>query len=522
MCSGAMDCQVHVSRIETQRVCAKFSCHKGRVKDVAVHAEDPIFWSASEDGTCRQFDLREQHTCSDQETPCGNVLIQSQGSSLSLKSIHVNPVFSYYMAFACGDQYIRLYDRRKLSAKTLKSEGTACALVLSPSHLRPKHHSTFCQFSPTGDQIVASYSGESIYIFDLYHQYRITECEAIPPFSSSLHSTSSSSAHHSSLTPTSPSSPLQFLNDRVNIFKEKGNEAFKKGDYNGAISYYNQAIVAEDGAVHAVLYCNRAAAFLKRLYHGDGYMALSDCEAAIDVDAKYVKAYYRKIQALKQIGRIKDALECASAYQKMFPESGSDFAQLIKQLKDAEKKHNEEQKRKKERKSGSMFADDSSDEDDEMQEEKTQKNQTLNGKLNGQRIHNSFLQRLVGHSNVQTDIKEATFWGNFILSGSDDGCVFIWSKNDGRLFNILSVSDDVINCVRGHPHEAAVVTSGIEHSIKVWAPTADSTTFEIAKMNSQIEENQKRMTSGPQARFLWDPLIMEFLLQQYRMQHGAS
>ena len=36
-----------------------FSCHQGRVKDVEVDENSPhLFWSASEDGTIRQYDIR--------------------------------------------------------------------------------------------------------------------------------------------------------------------------------------------------------------------------------------------------------------------------------------------------------------------------------------------------------------------------------------------------------------------------------------------------------------------------------
>jgi len=38
-----------------------FNCHKGRVKDVEVSEECPsLFWSVSEDGTLRQFDIRSR------------------------------------------------------------------------------------------------------------------------------------------------------------------------------------------------------------------------------------------------------------------------------------------------------------------------------------------------------------------------------------------------------------------------------------------------------------------------------
>jgi hypothetical protein len=80
----------------------------------------------------------------------------------------------------------------------------------------------------------------------------------------------------------------------------------------------------------AVLYSNRAAAFLKRKFHGtvfgtavpargtcmpncvliaemcavsgDHHVALGDCERAIQLDKAGAKAYYRKCSALQALG----------------------------------------------------------------------------------------------------------------------------------------------------------------------------------------------------------------------------
>ena len=44
------------------------------------------------------------------------------------------------------------------------------------------------------------------------------------------------------------------------------------------------------------------------------------------------------------------------------------------------------------------------------------------------------LQRFIGHCNVQTDIKEATFMGGndeLVAAGSDDGRVFIYDAETG-------------------------------------------------------------------------------------------
>lgn len=48
------------------------------------------------------------------------------------------------------------------------------------------------------------------------------------------------------------------------------------------------------------------------------------------------------------------------------------------------------------------------------------------------------LQRFMGHSNVQTDIKEANFLGGndeMVAACSDDGHVFIYDANTGRPVN---------------------------------------------------------------------------------------
>ncbi|VDP94386.1 unnamed protein product [Echinostoma caproni] len=58
--TGAADAKIRVhdiSRMETRHV---FACHTSRVKRLATTPSEPfLFWSASEDGTVRQFDLRE-------------------------------------------------------------------------------------------------------------------------------------------------------------------------------------------------------------------------------------------------------------------------------------------------------------------------------------------------------------------------------------------------------------------------------------------------------------------------------
>lgn len=57
--TGAGDSKIRVHDIDKKETLDIFSCHLGRVKRLATDPTEPfIFWSASEDGTIRQFDIR--------------------------------------------------------------------------------------------------------------------------------------------------------------------------------------------------------------------------------------------------------------------------------------------------------------------------------------------------------------------------------------------------------------------------------------------------------------------------------
>lgn len=51
-------------------------------------------------------------------------------------------------------------------------------------------------------------------------------------------------------------------------------------------------------------------------------------------------------------------------------------------------------------------------------------------------------------------IKEANFWGDdFVLSGSDCGRIFIWSRHTAELVMLLEGDRHVVNCVQPHPYD---------------------------------------------------------------------
>ncbi|KAG0263359.1 DDB1- and CUL4-associated factor 6 [Mortierella polycephala] len=74
-------------------------------------------------------------------------------------------------------------------------------------------------------------------------------------------------------------------------------------------------------------------------------------------------------------------------------------------------------------------------------------------------------------------IKEANFFGpnsEFIMSGSDDGRIFFWDKKTGRILNVLNADKRVVNCLQPHPFSSFLLAaSGIDKTVKILMPTAE-------------------------------------------------
>ncbi|KAL6504265.1 hypothetical protein OROGR_026188 [Orobanche gracilis] len=136
-------------------------------------------------------------------------------------------------------------------------------------------------------------------------------------------------------------------------------------------------------------------------------------------------------------------------------------------------------------------------------------------------------KRYVGHCNVGTDIKQASFIGQrgeYVASGSDDGRWFIWEKKTGRLVKMLHGDDAVVNCIQCHPYDAVIATSGIDSTIKIWTPNSPVPSFvaeetagpEISTILEAMEENQHKLCSTHEA-------ILPFeILERFRMHEFAE
>lgn len=95
--------------------------------------------------------------------------------------------------------------------------------------------------------------------------------------------------------------------------KLRGNDAFKAGDYDGAIEHYTAGIACWPSVV---LFQNRAMANLKLETWGS---VIADCNSAIAMDVSAPKAYFRRALAWIGLGRLQDAVNDFEEVSRLQP-----------------------------------------------------------------------------------------------------------------------------------------------------------------------------------------------------------
>ena len=83
-------------------------------------------------------------------------------------------------------------------------------------------------------------------------------------------------------------------------------------------------------------------------------------------------------------------------------------------------------------------------------------------------------QVYLGHRNSET-VKGVSFFGpddDYIMSGSDCGHIFIWSKKGAKLVRLMKGDQRIVNHLEPHPHMPFFAICGIENNIKLWTPMA--------------------------------------------------
>ncbi|XP_064627626.1 WD and tetratricopeptide repeats protein 1-like [Lineus longissimus] len=557
--SGAADCKIRVHDLNSKETSHVFSCHAGRVKRLAIAPNVPfMFWSAAEDGTIMQFDLRAPETCGPNPQ---NVLVNlnaHMGAHAEAKCLAINPVRPEQMAVGTNDPYVRIYDRRMLTCKSIKfpsdsgsrfpwDEASHCDMTESDDfslpeksvqyyvagHLPHKQQdykkryrtlaSTYLTFSPEGNELLVNLGGEQIYLFDVNKSRKaiklnlplslssngVVKETSCPSNGYSIHHPGTTngctlglSKHHGQSSSTDhmddggrkkkrvkyESKPLH---PTVDAIKQKANSVFEKQQYAQAIILYNQAVALAPDA--AVLYGNRAAAFMKRGWDGDLYAALRDCHAAIHADQNHLKAHFRLARCLYELSWTKEAADCLLYFKNKFPDYAKNPAceALDRDISAAihcRTEQDEKDKKIEEERSGWK----NNWRHNVSEQEKTWRANAMDYEM-----------RFCGHCNTTTDIKEANFFGSkgqYIVAGSDDGSFFIWEKNTGNIVRVLRGDDSIVNCLQPHPTQCLLATSGIDPVVRLWSPRAEDGSKnerEVDNSDDAASANQKRMNADP-------------------------
>jgi WD repeat-containing protein 42A len=158
--------------------------------------------------------------------------------------------------------------------------------------------------------------------------------------------------------------------------------------------------------------------------------------------------------------------------------SNSNSDDEFENLSDDETKHKRRKRRKiasREEKSSEDEENDNENNNNEDEDNDENKDEDDEMDLTQVPVHSNYhTKRYMGHCNVRT-VKEVNFYGprnEYVISGSDDGNIFIWHKDEAKIVNILKGDKHVVNCIQGHPHMPILASSGIENDVKLWAPTA--------------------------------------------------
>ncbi|KAI9106813.1 hypothetical protein K1719_022341 [Acacia pycnantha] len=604
---------------------ALYQCHTRRVKKLAVENGNPnVVWSASEDGTLRQHDFREGTSCppagsSHQE--CRNVLLDLRCGAkrsladppkqvLALKSCDISSTRPHLLLVGGSDAFARLYDRRMLpplSSCRKRMSPPPCVNYFCPMHLsdsgHPSLHLTHVTFSPNGDEVLLSYSGEHVYLMDVNHagenamQYTPGDNSKLMNYSPTIDGVELQHPVFPNGFPIKKNVAAQL--DKCRELIQFAKQSLEEEKYYYGIEACNEVLDGYGDIVGTALkhecLCMRAALLLKRKWKNDAHMALRDCYNARKINNSSYRALYSASEALSQLGRHKEALDFAVAAHLLAP-SAPEVAERVESVK-KDIASGEAEKNNKTNDGASRFEDrggrilslsdilyraevnsdasqdgprserDDSDYDEELDldfetsmsgdEGHDVESNILHGSLN-LRIHRrgdsrenagvngscespsssssqndrasyqpeaavDMKRRFVGHCNVGTDIKQASFLGQrgeYVASGSDDGRWFIWEKKTGRLVKMLSGDEAVVNCVQCHPHDFAVATSGIDSTIKIWTPNASvaspvaggSAGPETADVLVAMENNERKLRRNR------DSILPFELLEPFRRQ----
>ncbi|KAM7045462.1 DDB1- and CUL4-associated factor 8-like [Molossus nigricans] len=162
----ARDGQVRVAQLPAlphSRVSKRVAQHRGACHKLALEPDCPFrFLTSGEDAVVFAIDLR-------QDRPASKVVVTRENErKVGLYTIFVNPANTYQFAVGGRDQFVRIYDQRKID----ESDNNGVLKKFCPHHLVNCDAQAFITclvYSHDGTELLASYNDEDIYLFNASH-----------------------------------------------------------------------------------------------------------------------------------------------------------------------------------------------------------------------------------------------------------------------------------------------------------------------------------------------------------------
>jgi WD40 repeat protein len=79
------------------------------------------------------------------------------------------------------------------------------------------------------------------------------------------------------------------------------------------------------------------------------------------------------------------------------------------------------------------------------------------------------IRELTGHRS-ETSVKAVNWHGDFVVSGSDEGCVFWFDPENGEIANAMRGHRGSVNVVAVHKEKKMLATSGADDFALLWEP----------------------------------------------------
>uniref|UniRef100_A0A915DFY4 Uncharacterized protein n=1 Tax=Ditylenchus dipsaci TaxID=166011 RepID=A0A915DFY4_9BILA len=357
----------HVSAGQPSHV-QRWDCDN-RVKRLAITGGFPkLFWSASEDGVLRQYDLRSNKV----------EKLVDLSETHQLKSLAVNEMYPEMIALAMNDSMVPIYDRRNTKSPVLR---------LLPVIYR------FTKRKKEGNEIITNMGSENIYIFNV----RDSECR--------------------SSSPDVLGALQDFLNEdpdlqayqrtkngrRDSLFHSIRSQAkfyLKQQEHTKSIDLLSTAMSVywKKNKLSCTPFLPSSSTSVAKKLGRDKMAALRDFLRCLQICKDNKEAHSSLIKALIELKQFAMASACTRLYFSRFDDE-IQTKDLKKQLEKA------------------------------VEESSDSKNRTWN-KEDYEKFCD-YVDRFCGHYNFNTDIKEANWFGGkdeMIVGGSDCGSLFIWER----------------------------------------------------------------------------------------------